>query len=159
MAANDAQAFPAYGRPFRLYFAFVSGGNLVQGWGTASTQVSIDGASAVAGPTAYEIPTSTGVGYVDLDAAAMAGRAVTVVAASGTNKAAATIYTVDLRDNPGRASRMEEFFTQMWRRFFNRRVATQTAMTVYRDSPNSDEQLLAGGLASSGTTAEAEEMQ
>jgi hypothetical protein len=159
MAASDAQAFPAYGRPFRLYFAFLSGGNLVQGWGTASTLVSIDGASATAGPTAYEIPSSTGVGYVDLDAATMSGRAVTVVATSGTNKAAATIYTVDLRDNPGRASRMEEFFTQMWRRFFNRRVATSTSVTVFRDSPNSSQTLLSGQISSSATGAEGGEMQ
>lgn len=157
MASQDAQAFPAYGRPFRLYFSFRASDNSVPtGWSTASVTVYRDDALQ-SGLTAYEI--GGGVGYVDIPASHMEGRAVTVRISASTHVYLATVYTVDLRDQPGRASRFEQFFTQMWRRFFNRRVATTTKMTVFRDSPNEDQVLLEGNLFPSGTGAEAGEMQ
>lgn len=157
MAAQDAQAFPAYGRPFRLYFSFRASDNSVPaGWSTAAVSVYRDDA-AQSSLTAYEI--GNGVGYVDIPASHMEGRAITVRISAASNVYLATVYTVDLRDVPGRASRFEQFFTQMWRRFFNRRVATSTKMTVYRDSPNENEVLLEGNLFPSGSGAEAGEMQ
>ena len=155
MASTDAKIFPLYATALRVPVSFRdTSGNLITTWTGAASTVYADGASVASPPTPTEYGT-TGMGYVDLTATHMTGKLIQVKCTITNASAVATIIdipTADLRDNTGRPATLDGMITATFRRWFNKRVATGTTITIGKDSPNESTTLWSGTVSTSGVT-------